>query len=108
MALFKTPAKIVAVVKTNWLQRSIKRWSIVCRKKLAERQMQPLGYTLAEVQAKALVDTLKERIVEKVEIFYNTVGEVEAEPLVNKMANRIAVIRVKTLGQKLIKVCRVR
>ena len=108
MALFKTPAKIVAVVKTNWLQRSIKRWSIVCRKKLAERQMQPLGYTLAEVQAKALVDTLKERIVEKVEIFYNTVGEVKAEPLVNKMANRIAVIRVKTLGQKLIKVCRVR
>ena len=52
MALFKTLAKIVAVVKTNWLQRSIKRWSIVWRKKLAEKQMQPLGYTLAEVQAK--------------------------------------------------------
>lgn len=90
MALFKTPAKIVAVLKTNWLQ------------------MQPLGYTLAEVQAKALVDTLKDRIVEKVETFYNTVGEVDAELLVNKMANRMAVIRVKTLGQKLTEVCRVR
>lgn len=108
MALFKTPAKIVAVVKTNWLQRSIKRWLIVWTKKLAERHMEPLGYTLAEVQAKALVDTLKDRIVEKVETFYNTVGEVDAELLVNKMANRMALIRVKTLGQKLTEVCRVR
>ena len=70
--------------------------------------MQPLGYTLTEVQAKALVDTLKDRIVEKVETFYNTVGEVEAELLVNKMANRMAVIRVKALGQKLTEVCWVR
>ena len=108
MALFKTLAKIVAVVKTNWLQRSIKRWSIVWRKKLAEKQMQPLGYTLAEVHTKALVDTLKDRIAEKVETFYNTVGQVEAQLLVNKVANRMAVIRVKTLGQKLTEVCRVR
>ena len=70
--------------------------------------MQPLVYTLAEVQAKALVDTLKDRIAEKVETFYNTVGQVEAQLLVNKVANRIAVIRVKTLGQKLTEVCRVR
>ena len=70
--------------------------------------MQPLGYTLAEVQAKALVDTLKDRIEEKVETFYNTVGQVEAQLLVNKVANRIAVIRVKTPAQKLTEVCRVR
>ena len=63
--------------------------------------MQPLGYTVAEVQAKALVDKLKDRIAEKVETFYNKVGQVEAQLLVNKVANRIAVIRVKTLGQKL-------
>ena len=60
------------------------------------------------MQAKALVDTLKDRIAEKVETFYNTVGEVEAEPLVNKVSNRMAVIRVKTLGQKLTEVCRIR
>ena len=60
------------------------------------------------MQAKALVDTLKDRIAEKVETVYNTVGEVEAEPLVNKVSNRMAVIRVKTLGQKLTEVCRIR
>ena len=70
--------------------------------------MQPLVYTLAEVQAKALVDTLKNRIAEKVETFYNTVGQVVAQLLVNKVANKMAVIRVKTLGQKLTEVCRVR
>ena len=70
--------------------------------------MQPLGYTLAEVQAKALVDTLKDTIAEKVETFYNTLGQVEAQLLVSKVANRMAVIRVKTLGQKLTEVCRVR
>ena len=70
--------------------------------------MQPLGYTVAEVQAKALVDKLKDRIAEKVETFYNKVGQVEAQLLVNKVANRMAVIRVKTLGQKLTEVCRVR
>ena len=60
---------------------------------LAEIQMQTLG--------KAVVDTLKDRIAEKVKTSYNTVGKVEAELLVNKVANRIAVIRVKILGQKL-------
>ena len=35
-------------------------------------------------------------------------GEEEAELLVNKVANRIAVIRVKTLKQKLTEVCRIR
>ena len=70
--------------------------------------MQPLGYTLAEVQAKALVDTLKDRIAEKFETFYNTVGQVETQLLVNKVANRMAVIRVKTLAQKVTEVCRVR
>ena len=54
------------------------------------------------------MDTLKDRIAEKVETFYNTVGQVEAQLLVNKVANRMAVIRVKTLGQKLTEVCRVR
>ena len=54
------------------------------------------------------MDTLKDRIAEKVETFYNTVGEVEAEPLVNKVSNRMAVIRVKTLGQKLTEKCRIR
>ena len=54
------------------------------------------------------MDTLKDRIPEKVKTFYNTVGEEEAELLVNKVANRIAVIRVKTLKQKLTEVCRIR
>ena len=54
------------------------------------------------------MDTLKDRIPEKVKTFYNTVGEAEAELLVNKVANRIAVIRVKTLKQKLTEVCRIR
>ena len=60
---------------------------------LAEIQIQTLG--------KAVVDTLKDRIAEKVKTFYNTVSKVEAELLVNKAANRIAVIRVKIFGQKL-------
>ena len=47
------------------------------------------------------MDTLKDRIAEKVKTFYKTVGEAKAELLVNKVANRIAVIRVKTLGEKL-------
>ena len=68
---------------------------------LAEIQIQTLGKKLADVQAKAVVDTLKDRIAEKVKTYYNTVGKVEAELLVNKVANRIAVIRVKILGQKL-------
>ena len=53
---------------------------------------------------KALVDTLKDLIADEVETFYNTVSEVKAELLVNKVANRIAVIRVKTLRQKLTEV----
>ena len=60
------------------------------------------------MQAKALVDTLKDRIAEKIETFYNTVDEVKAEPLLNKVSNMIAVIRVKTLGLKLTEVCRIR
>ena len=51
------------------------------------------------MEAKALVHTLKDRIAEEVETFYKTVDEVKAELLVNKVANRIPVIRVKTLGQ---------
>ena len=54
------------------------------------------------------MDTLKDRIPDNVKTFYNTVGEAEAELLVNKVANRIAVIRVKTLKQKLTEVCRIR
>ena len=53
------------------------------------------------MQAKALVDTLGDRIAEEVEIFYKTVGWVEAEVLVKKVALRIAVVRVETLGDKL-------
>ena len=75
---------------------------------LAKIQIQTLGKKLADVQAKAVVDTLKDSIAEKVKTFYKTVGEAEAELLVNKVANRIAVIRVKTLGEKLTEVCRIR
>ena len=63
--------------------------------------MHTLGYTLAEVEAKALVDTLRDRIAKKFETFCNTLDEVEPEVLVNKVARRIAVMRVKTLGDKL-------
>ena len=45
------------------------------------------------------MDTLKHRIAEEVETFYKTVDEVKAELLVNKVANRIPMIRVKTLTQ---------
>ena len=54
------------------------------------------------------MDTLKDRIAEKVKTFYKTVGEAEAELLVNNVANRIAVIRVKTLAEKLTEVCCIR
>ena len=54
------------------------------------------------------MDTLKDRIAEKVKTFYKTVGKAEAELLVNKVANRIAVIRVKTLAEKLTELCRIR
>ena len=45
------------------------------------------------------MDTLKHRIAEEVETFYKKVDEVNAELLVNKVANRIPMIRVKTLTQ---------
>ena len=45
------------------------------------------------------MDTLKHTIAEKVETFYKTVDEVKAELLVNKVANSIPMIRVKTLTQ---------
>ena len=48
-----------------------------------------------------MVDILRDRIAEKVQTFYNTVGEVEAELLVNKVAPRIALVRCKTLRHKL-------
>ena len=54
------------------------------------------------------MDTLKDKIAEKVKTFYKTVGEADAELQVNKVANRIAVIRVKTLGEKLTELCRIR
>ena len=54
------------------------------------------------------MDKLQDRIAEKVKTFYKTLGEAEAELLVNKVANRIAVIRVKTLAEKLTEVCRIR
>ena len=38
------------------------------------------------------MNTLKDRIAQEVETFYNTVDEGEAEFLVNKVANRILVI----------------
>ena len=56
------------------------------------------------MEAKALVDTLRDRIAEKIETFCNTLGVVEPEVLVNKVARRIAVMRVKTLGDKLTEV----
>ena len=66
--------------------------------------MQRLGYTLAEVQAKMLMDKLTDRIAREVETFYNTVGEVEGDLMANKVAPRIAVLRVKALGHKLTEV----
>ena len=56
------------------------------------------------MEAKAIVDTLRDRIAEEVKTFYNTVGEVEGEVLVNKVAPRLAMVRVKTLRDKLTEV----
>ena len=56
------------------------------------------------MEAKAIVDTLGDRIAEEVKTFYNTVGEVEGEVLVNKVAPRLAMVRVKTLRDKLTEV----
>ena len=66
--------------------------------------MQRLRYTLAEVQAKVLMDKLRDRIAREVKTFYNTVGVVEGDLMANKAAPRIALLRVKALGQKLTKV----
>ena len=54
--------------------------------------------------ARALVYTLGEEKAKKVQTFHSTVGEVEAEVLLNKVASRKAVVRVSTLAYKLIKV----
>ena len=51
-----------------------------------------------------LVDTLAEEIVKKVKTFNSTVGEVEAEVLLNKVASRKAMGRGSTLADKLNKV----
>ena len=48
------------------------------------------------MQTKALVDTVR-TIAEKVQTFYNTLGEVKPKVLVNKLAARIAVQRVRTI-----------
>ena len=47
------------------------------------------------MKAKALVETLWHRIEEEGE------GEVEADVLVNKVARRLALLRLRTLGDKL-------
>ena len=56
------------------------------------------------MEAKALVDTLGDKIAKEVETFYNTVGEVEAKVLVNKVCSRIAVLTVKPHEDRLTKV----
>ena len=53
------------------------------------------------MKAKALVDTLWYRIEEEVGTLYNTVGEVEAAVLVNKVARRLPLFTIKTLGERL-------
>ena len=61
--------------------------------------MQTLGYTLAKVEAKELMHTLRDRLEEELETFYNPVSELEADVLVSKVASRIAVLTVKTLDR---------
>ena len=53
------------------------------------------------MKAKALVETRWHKIEEKVGTLYNTVGEVEADVLVNKVAGRLALLRLRTLADKL-------
>ena len=60
-------------------------------------------YTLAKVKDRALVDTLWHRIAEKVRTFLQHSGKAAAEVLVNKLAATIAVMTVRTLGDKLTK-----
>ena len=56
------------------------------------------------MEDKAIVDTLGHRIAEKVRTFFNTLAKAAAEVLVNKVAPMIAVVTVRTLGEKLTKV----
>ena len=56
------------------------------------------------MEAKALVETLGDKIADQVQTFYNTVGEVKAEVLVIKVDSRIAVLRVKPHEDRLTKV----
>ena len=56
------------------------------------------------MEAKALVDTLRDKKADQVQTFYNTVGEVKAEVLVIKVDSRIAVLRVKPHEDRLTKV----
>ena len=51
-----------------------------------------------------LVDTLAEEIAKEVQTLNSTVGEVEAEVLLKKVASRKAMVRVSTLADKLTKV----
>ena len=66
--------------------------------------MPTFGYTLAKAEVKALVDTVGHRIPEKVGTFYNNVGKVAPDVLVNKVAPRIAVVTERTLTDKLTEV----
>jgi len=63
---------------------------------------------MTEVEAKVFfytqTDRLLEEKVETVETFYNIVGKVEAQVLVNKCTPSIALVRVKTLADKLTEV----
>ena len=49
------------------------------------------------------MDTLAEEKAKKVETFHSTVGEVDPEVLLNKVASSKAVVRVSTLADKLTK-----
>ena len=52
--------------------------------------MQTLGDTIAYVEAKALVDTLGDRIEEEVDSLYDIAVKVEAKVLIHKVAASIA------------------
>ena len=71
---------------------------------LAQIHIKTLGWTRADVKAKVLVDTLWYRIEEEVGTLYNTVGEVEANVLVNRVARRFALFTLKTLADKVNKI----
>ena len=52
--------------------------------------MQTLGDTIADVEAKALVDTLGDRIEEEVDSLCDIAVKVEAKVLIDKVAASIA------------------